>query len=74
MPEGFRAEDGMPKPDDSMMLPLPKAAAVMGMSEEAVTEWAAKGYLTGELRGRTLYVEPAVVTVLSVPATASADT
>lgn len=65
LPPGWRAEDSL-RPQSRGFLPLPQAAEAMGATEDDVIDLARRGLLLAELRGMTLYVQPAIVTVTSV--------
>lgn len=56
-PRGFRAEDLLPPRPN--FLPLDKAAHRMRRPASEVEDLCERGYLRCELRGGTLYVEPA---------------
>lgn len=65
MPRGFRAEDAFVSRRDGFM-PLEQAARAMAVSEDEVAEMAARGILLAEMRGATLFVQPAIVSVTAV--------
>jgi len=64
LPPGWRAEDALPQTRG--FLPLADAADAMGATEDEIIELASRGLLLAELRGTTLYVQPAIVSLTSV--------
>ena len=66
MPPGFRAEDALGVTRSRGFLPRPEAAEAMSLSEDEVVDQVFRGLLEGRLIGSTLYVQPAIVSVLAV--------
>jgi hypothetical protein len=47
-------------------LPLAEAAELMDVSEDDIVEMVNRGHLSAELRGTTVFVQPAVVSITTV--------
>jgi hypothetical protein len=63
-PPGWRADDFIGRGDG--FLPLAGAAQTLGLSEAETLEMCRHGLLEAEERGGSLYVRPAIVSVLGV--------
>lgn len=63
-PPGWRAEDVLAQ--SGGFLPLPDAAASLGLSEDETFDACKRGLIEAEERGGFLYVRPAIVSVLGV--------
>lgn len=62
---GFSAADVL-RSSSRGFLPLEQAAAAIGATEAEVVDLVDRGLLAGQLRGRALYVQPALVTITRV--------
>jgi hypothetical protein len=66
LPRGWRPEDLLGGGGTRGFVPFAQAAEQMGAAEDDVFELARQGYLLAELRGTTLYVQPAIVGITRV--------